>query len=379
VLIHFDSSGSVDALEGYLTALEDDPKIQGIIVFACTDNGFTPASLDPLLASVNKPLIGGVFPNLIYRAQKVSRGTIVWGVARPMDVGLVPALSDATTDIDSVLDRVLGEPGDESTLQFVLVDGFSSRIGAFLNALHDLTGTAVDTIGGGAGSLDMVQRPCIMTNDGLIMDAAVVSRLGGTAGVGVAHGWSPIDGSFHITGAENTVLHTLDWRPAFEVYREVVEKHSGRRFSDDNFFDIAKAYPFGLARLDAERIVRDPLMRGEHGALVCVGEVNEGEHVDILHGDRGALIAAAQVAREQADATIREKPGLRLFMDCISRVLFLEEDFEQELARVAIDDLPVIGACTFGEIANGAGEFLEFFNKTSVVATLSEARQQIEL
>jgi hypothetical protein len=374
VLINFDPVGSVAALEEHLRILDEDPRIKGIIVLACVENGFSKEQLDPLLATISKPLVGGVFPNLIYQDRSVQKGTIVWGVARPMEVGLLTGLSDVGGDIEGALDEMFGDPTEQAALQFVLVDGFSSRIGAFLSALHDLTGPAVDTIGGGAGSLDMVQRPCLLTNEGLLVDAAVVARLGSHAGVGVAHGWSKIAGAFRITEAENTVLKSLDWRPAFEVYREVVEAHSGQTFSDDNFFDIAKAYPFGLARLDAEHIVRDPLMTRDDGALICVGEISEGEHVDILHGDRQTLIQAAQTAREHADASLAAEPGLRLFMDCISRVLFLEDEFEEELGRVAIDTLPVIGACTFGEIANGGGEFLEFYNKTSVVATLSEAR-----
>ena len=370
---HFDPSGSVDELRSMLGDFDRDEGIRGIIVLACTDNGYTADKIDDVLRAVGKPLIGGVFPTLIHQAEKVDRGTIVWGVGQPMEVGVLQRLSDMSVDIEDALDDVLGDPSDDPVLQVVVVDGFSSRIGAFLSALHDLTGPATDSIGGGAGSLDMVQRPCVMTNSGLLMDVAVVARLQTLAGVGVAHGWSTIEGPFRVTEAENTVLRSLDWRPGFEVYREVVEAHSGQTFTDDNFFHIAKAYPFGLSRLDAERIVRDPLMLGDDGALVCVGEVNEGEHVDILHGDRQTLMNAAQLAREQADASLAAVPGLRLFMDCISRVLFLEDDFEQELGRVAVDSVPVIGACTFGEIANGGGEFLEFYNKTSVVATLAAA------
>jgi len=374
VLIHFDPTGSEDALRQRIAELDADDRIRGIIVLACVENAFTPASLEDVLTGAQKALIGGIFPNLIFGAEKVSRGTIVWGVARPVEVGVLHGLSNPDSDIEVALDEALGDPAADVALQFVLVDGFASRIGAFLSALHDLTGPAVDTIGGGAGSLDMVQKPCILTNQGLLEDVAVIARMRSPAGVGVAHGWSRIEGPFSVTEAEDTIVRSLDWRPTLDVYRDVVEAHSGKTIEDDNFFDIAKAYPFGLARLDAERIVRDPLMVGENGALICVGEVHEGEHVDILHGDRDTLIRAAQTAREQADASLETKPGLRLFMDCISRVLFLEDDFEEELRRVAIDDLPVIGACTFGEIANGGGAFLEFFNKTSVVATLSEAR-----
>ncbi|EAQ97244.1 FIST signal transduction protein [Congregibacter litoralis] len=376
MLIRFDPTGSPEELKRHLAEFDEDERIQGIVVLAGIENGFTPENLNGLLARVSKPLVGGVFPNIIYQATASEKGTIIWGVGRPMEVAVLNGLSDAAVDIEETLEPLLGDPPQEPKLQLVLVDGFSSRISAFLSALHDFTGPTMESIGGGAGSLDMVQRPCLISNQGLLKDAALVARFGTSAGVGVAHGWSRVAGPFRITAAQDTILKSLDWEPGFEVYRTVVEEHSGQSFGDTSFFDLAKAYPFGLARLDAEYIVRDPLMLNDDGSLTCVGEVSEGEHVDILHGDRETLLSAAQTAREQADQQLNVEPGLRLFMDCISRVLFLGDEFEEELRRVAVDDLPVMGACTFGEIANGGGEFLEFYNKTSVVATLSELRKE---
>ncbi|EQD46615.1 hypothetical protein B1A_14553 [mine drainage metagenome] len=53
-------------------------------------------------------------------------------------------------------------------------------------------------------------------------------------------------------------------------------------------------------------------------------------------------------------------------MDCISRALFLEQDFRQELA-VIHSPAPMLGALTIGEIANSGQDYLEFYNKTAVV------------
>ena len=59
-----------------------------------------------------------------------------------------------------------------------------------------------------------------------------------------------------------------------------------------------------------------------------------------------------------------------LFIDCISRVLYLEEAFAQELSAVHEPDVPLIGALTLGEIANTGEDYLEFYNKTAVIAVL---------
>ena len=55
-------------------------------------------------------------------------------------------------------------------------------------------------------------------------------------------------------------------------------------------------------------------------------------------------------------------------MDCISRVLFLEGDFDLEMKAARIPDLPMVGVLSIGEIANSGQDYLEFYNKTAVVA-----------
>jgi len=58
---------------------------------------------------------------------------------------------------------------------------------------------------------------------------------------------------------------------------------------------------------------------------------------------------------------------VELFIDCISRVLFLDDSFPLELQAVHERQLPLIGALTIGEIANSGKDYLDFYNKTAVV------------
>ncbi|HNV72888.1 MAG TPA: FIST C-terminal domain-containing protein, partial [Candidatus Ozemobacteraceae bacterium] len=177
--------------------------------------------------------------------------------------------------------------------------------------------------------------------------------------------------AFKVTGASGNTIETLDWKPAFDVYRQVVERHDGRSFDHTPFFDVAKAYPFGIAKYGAEMVVRDPLMIKEK-SLVCVGRVPQESFVHILHGSPESLIKAAGKARDLAYASLRgAEPSAMIFIDCISRVLFLGTEFDRELQTVCLEGLPMVGALTIGEIANCGHEFLEFYNKTSVVGLLS--------
>jgi len=192
------------------------------------------------------------------------------------------------------------------------------------------------------------------------------------SGVGVSHGWTTISGPYKVTEAERNVIKSLDWKPAFEVYREVVEAHSNTPFMSLPFFDIAKSYPFGIAKLGTERVVRDPHTLDGDRNLICVGEVSEGSYVDILHAEPHDLIRAAGMALDKAkkDYSAETAPGLGFVIDCVSRVLFLEDEFVSELEAVVVPEVEFVGVCSMGEIANSGQDYLEFFNKTAVVAFL---------
>jgi hypothetical protein len=286
-------------------------------------------------------------------------------------VHTIVCLSEADTDFDQWITKQKSNIAAAKTL-LVFVDGFARRIGAFIESLFNICGLGINYLGGGTGSLSMIQKPSILTNQGLVSDAAILVGCDIESGIGVNHGWQPISGPYKVTEAENNTIRTLDWRPAFDVYRTAVEAHADKSFEKMDFFDIAKAYPFGIAKLQTEWIVRDPFMKGDDDSLICVGEVREGGYVDILHSDTEALIQAAKTAYTKGMRAYQGSTDqyMTFFVDCISRVLFLQDRFPEELAAVNNGTHPLIGMCSVGEIANNSHDYLEFYNKTAVVGIL---------
>lgn len=369
--IHLDRNGSPEALAAILEHCIAEEQARGCLILACDANGYTQQALDPVLRSAPIPLFGGIFPQLIYGTEQLKVGTIVVSFAVKPHLQVIANLSDPTQNLDTVVEPQMGSEASGQTL-FVFVDGLAKRIHALLDTLFHTFGMGINYIGGGAGSLTFQQKPCLITNAGLLQDCAVVAQMLIESGIGVGHGWQSINGPFQITAAQGNTIHSLDWRPAFEVYQEVVQEESQQQLTVDNFFTLAKRYPFGIKRLGAEKIVRDPILATDEGTLVCVGEVSESAFVDILGGDVASLVSAAGHALSLAQHAYQgqQPPKLTLFIDCISRVLFLEEHFARELAAVYAPATPLIGALTLGEIANSGFDYLEFHNKTAVVGVL---------
>lgn len=364
----FDRSGEISKLVEMLTELASDTQVGTILLLAGDDNAWTPGDVDEHLRNTTKPLLGGIFPRILHEQECLTRGTITIGLPCLAHITVIESLSGNDRDFESDLDKAFStQTIEHAKTMFVFVDGFAAHISALIDSLYNQFGLDINYLGGGAGSLSLKAKPCVISNQGLTQDSAVLALTDLLSGIGVAHGWLPISDAFKVTEVEGNVIHSLDWRPAYQVYRETVEAHSGLRFQDDNFFSIAKAYPFGIAKLGAEMVVRDPLMR-KGDALVCVGEVARGSYVHILNGNEASLLVAASQARGLAESAMGSTPAHgRLFVDCISRVLFLEDRFHHELDAVSDGQLPMVGALTIGEIANSGQDYLEFYNKTAVV------------
>ncbi len=372
MIIKSGKTGSAAELAQLLDSVSQNELVKSILILACDENGYTPETINSILKNVSIPVFGGIFPQIILEKENLGRGCIVAGLSNKAHIQVISGLSDEAIDYENILEEKM--LGINAKTMFVLVDGLSTRISALIDSLFNVLGLECNYIGGGAGSLSFKQKPCLFTNEGLIQDSAILAAVETECGVGVGHGWTEVAGPFKVTESERNVIKTLDWRPAFQVYKEVVENHSRRKFTSHNFFDIAKSYPFGINKLGTEKIVRDPLMVRDDDSLVCVGEVPQEFYVHILTGDSNSLINAARGAMELGkksfNGTVDNKTIL--FIDCISRVLFLEENFACELEAVHNQQMPLIGALTLGEIANNGKDYLEFYNKTSVVGVLGD-------
>jgi hypothetical protein len=363
-----DRSGDISVLTDGLATMAQRPDVTALLVLAADANAWTPQEIDPCLRACTKPVFGGIFPQLLYAGERLLQGTLLVGMTSKCHLAVIDDLSNPEADFDTSMLSAFPDAPTDGTM-FVVVDGLARRISALIDALFNNFGLSLNYVGGGGGSLSLVQKPCVITPEGLRQDVALLAWLDLPSGVGVAHGWQPVSPAFRVTESEANVIISLDWRPAFEVYREIVEPHAGKAFGPDNFFDLAKAYPFGIAKLGGEVVVRDPLM-AEGEKLICVGEVATGSFVHVLHGNRDTLIAAAGEARQEAEKVFPDgkTAQLEIFVDCISRVLFLEDEFASELEIARVADLPLVGMLSLGEIANSGDDYLEFYNKTSVVA-----------
>lgn len=328
------------------------------------------------LAEVEIKFFGGVFPGLIDGKKEARQGALLLRLPANDAPYLITGLESSSIELPDLSSISACAPGSHTAI--VLVDGLTANVSRLLTDLHARLGSSVNYIGGGAGSLSLRQQPCVFSSRGVFQDAAIVAFIPQRCRLGVRHGWGRYHGPVVATHTRGNVIVELNWRAAFDVYREAVEPHLEAPLTAENFFVASTAFPFGIHKEGCEDVVRDPVGLGPAGELICVGEVPENAVLDILHGDRETLIAAAAQAGDDLCASGPVKIGTALVIDCVSRTMFLESDFERELGmmseRIASLDagIRVQGALTLGEISSHGAGTVEFLNKTIVAAVLHD-------
>jgi len=301
---------------------------------------------------------GGVFPGLI-------RGNIIektgFIVKRVPDFRCLYIIRDLRAGKD--LASLVKFRGGRSAL--ILVDGTAPGICSFLANLFALCGDG-NFLGGGAGFSDFKEGNCLFAEDGFFRGGAVVAFFDRPLSLAVKHGWRKCRGPFIITKSAGNVIEEINWEEAFPFYQRIL-KYCGEEVTPENFLAVAAKYPIGLYKKGYEDIVRDPI-KTDGSRITCVGEVPENALFYILQGSREGLVGSAQQVAQTCMKNLT-KPADCLVFDCISRALYLEDSFREEIDAIcqALAPLPAEGALTLGEISSVGYGGISFLNKTVVV------------
>jgi hypothetical protein len=360
------------SIENFAKALHElGAKSHSIIILSCDENDFTKEALDPILNSTSIPIIGGIFPAIVYKNKQYNQGTILLGLEQSLDITMIENISQ-TKDYDNIIEESVGILSEETHTMYLFFDGMSNNIDNIIQALFNNYGLTINYVGGSAAGKDFQKKPILFSNKGLLEDTAIIATTSAQSTIGVRHGWEPINDTQHqITKSSGNIIHEIDYKPAFEVYKDAIESYTQKVFNKKDFFETARSFPFGINRLTGDRIVRVAMGTDDNYTLICTGDVNENAYVQILHADNAQLVSAAKEASQLSHNTQYQK-SFKLYIGCLARLLVMGEDFYRELDAIYEDEELLVGALSVGEIANNKDHYLELYNSTAVVAKIAD-------
>ncbi|MDL2123939.1 MAG: FIST C-terminal domain-containing protein [Deltaproteobacteria bacterium] len=358
-------------LEGWQPFLKELSKdnAKGILLFVGEKAPFDYKQLQPLLKTMDIEVWGGIFPEVIYNGSLYKQGVVGCAFQSPVSIEVIKDLSKFKGDLSD--DFIL----KNTRTLLIFNDGWAGNTSLLIETLYEKSFKEMAFIGGRAGSLINIDQPSLFTEDDFFAGGAIIAAVEDFISVGVNHGWQPISEPAIASSVDKTILRSINWEPAFEYYKRIVEQDAGIKLTADSFLDVAKSYPLGMLKYDTEIIMRVPLSVGEENSIVLSGELPENSALVVTKGYPDKLIAAAGKAAVQAKIAFESKmkipPGKALIVDCLTRALFLEDRFNDELkiiANKAGSDVFLFGILSLGEIASTGDKYIELHNKTVVVA-----------
>ncbi len=356
---------NLDLLKITFNDLQENSEIKGLILFGCDFNRPKTQEMEAILSLNKIPLLGGFFPEIIAEGKRKKEGFVLVPLYDDLRIFVFDEFNE-TSNLNDQFNLWSKACFKEIGSVFCFVNSLWTEKTTLMKLLYDSLGPFVNYLGGGAGSLSFQSFPCIFANHKIIEHGAVVAVMKKHVSIGVSHGWHPISNPIKVTEAFGNTIISLNWEPAFLVYKKLVELNSNQEINEHNFFEVAKSYPLGLVKLDDEMIIRDPYAISNE-TLQIVDEVPVGEYVRIMHGNMESLLEGAKMAVEQAFTNQENENFTQLCIDCISRVLFMQKNFSKEL-NFLNQKQRANGVLSIGEIANSLNAPLELYNKTVVVA-----------
>ncbi|MDD5328646.1 MAG: FIST N-terminal domain-containing protein [Sulfuricella sp.] len=325
------------------------------------------------------PLVGGIFPALVTRDGFRQNGLWLLRFDVMPPTALIPALNTEPVPpeekIAATLETRIGEAGDASL--FMMFDAMIPNIASILDALYVRLADRVHYMGVNAGSETFQPMPCLFDGRDIVGDGVLAILLPGRARAILEHGYAAPEPMIAATATEGNRIITIDWRPAFEVYQEVVRAQYGVEVNRDNFYQYATHFPFGIVRANNEIVVRIPVALEDDGSLFCVGEVPANAMLALLKApevDSTLTVETIVNGLTALNGPMRGRDLLAFY--CAGRRMHLGERAAGELADLARRSgaASLAGALSLGEIGNSTEWGYPLFHNATLVCSAWGAR-----
>jgi methyl-accepting chemotaxis protein len=243
-----------------------------------------------------------------------------------------------------------------------------------------LLGPKTKLVGGSPGDDLAMAKTYVASGTQVATDAVVLAAIFSKKplGVGVQHGHRALSKPLKVTKAEANVVHTVNGRPAAQVWEEEVKEMAAKQgLNVADLKDPSKAtgflfrYEAGLTTGSGDTLkIRAPLSIQPGGAMAFACGLPEGVEFRITYSDLEGQITSAKEAATKAAKDLGAPAAGAVVFDCICRYTILGDRFKQAVGVMseALGQVPLAGFETYGEVAMApGGELSGFHNTTSVV------------
>jgi hypothetical protein len=335
------------------------------------------AALQARCREAGVALAGAIFPALVVDDRFVTEGA--WLLR--FDEMPICVLEDAPPAAEAqaaTAERLAARlrphlEGDDPRTLMLFCDALNPSVATLLDELYLRLADRVTYTGANAGSETFQPIPCLFDGERCVEGGVLALLLSRHVVTALAHGY-PVPET--LTSATSTVgnrIVQIDWRPAFDVYRELARQQYGVEIDRDSFYASAVHFPFGVVRANGVILVRIPVALEADGSLFCVGEVPPNSVLTLLEAPTidTARTVEMLLGELHEGGTQVDDASLLLFY-CAGRRLHLGlEPACEEIAALhaRAGARQIAGALSLGEIGAAAQWDYPLFHNAALLAS----------
>lgn len=355
----------------------DQPKM-GVLVLLPEAERDAVLRIQQVCARHNIPVVGAVFPALVEGDAFRTQGAWLLRFDEMPYTALYPDLPREPEKIPAALDAIAADLmphlGDsQDTALFLLFDAMVPNVATLLDELYLRFANRVHYMGANAGSESFKPMPCLFDGFRIIQDGVLAMLLKPHRGAVLEHGYGAPLQMLTATSTEGNLILQINWRPAFEVYQEMARAQYGVEINQQNFYQYAVHFPFGIVRANGMTLVRIPVALEQDGSLFCVGEVPPNALLTVLKAPAVDLAHTTEILMDGLAVLGGSTVGQELLLFyCAGRRLHLGiEAAESELRLFAqrTQAMQIAGALSLGEIGSSTQWGYPLFHNATLVAS----------
>ena len=324
------------------------------------------------------PLVGGIFPALLKNDEFLTEGVWLLCFQEMPYYTLYDNLPTVPNEVEQITERIATEIRSQidhtpDVTLFMLFDAMVPNIATLLDQLYLQLANRVHYAGANAGSETFQPMPCLFDGERIVQNGVLIMLLKPHRGAILEHGYHAPVHTVYATSTEGNRISQIDWRPAFDVYQELVRAQYHVEITAENFYQLAVHFPFGIVRANHHVVVRIPVALHEDGSLFCVGEVPANAMLTLLDAPAVDTQETLRVLIEGMTSLNGDPAGTELLLFyCAGRRLHLGlEQATTELREFAARTkaAQVSGAVSLGEIGGSTLQGYPLFQNATLVAS----------
>ncbi|MCC6527363.1 MAG: FIST C-terminal domain-containing protein, partial [Polyangiaceae bacterium] len=287
--LHYCETVAAPATRETVAAWRTEHREMGLLALVAeADRALEVPALQELCHDLQVPLVGAVFPAVLFQSRFRTRGSVLVRLDRMPFAALYHPLNAADPASHEVRARMIADLAGRlgrtrGSALFLVVDQMVANVATLLDDLYLTLADRVRYLGANAGSETFQPMPCLFDGAQVAQDGAIAMLLEAHPGAAVEHCYRVPERLVSATSTEGNRIIAIDWRPAFEAYQQAVQAEYGVAINRENFYAYAVHFPFGIVRAGAEVVVRIPVSLQPDGSLFCVGEVPPNAVLALLH------------------------------------------------------------------------------------------------